>query len=968
MNWRQIGLFVCGLIFSLGLNLSLNLSLNLRGGSLGGDRLLAKEMPEIEELQETEKSSSIEELEIQLDRGNLSHLLKQGQIFHNFGSYRNAIKLWQSSLSSLAPAEQAIAYAQIAIAHNELGEWQAAIQNIETSLQLIDAPTVVQALPPSEHKLALAQILNVQGTLQLEHGKPDEAIATWQQAKQLYQEIDDPLGITIATINQAKALQAMGLYRRASNTLAQVQQLINQDLEQVNSQPADRHFETADLFDLSNSMRFNILLNLANGYRTVGNPAAAQQVLEQTFDLYGSLKLYGGDSIDLLPRILFGLGNVAQTQDHLDEALTYYNQIPATDHCVDLDGEDIDSASPYCLLALKASLEKVAIAMQQGQPAQATTMLSAIYAPLRQLPATRESVYAQVNWSEQAIVLLETTASDPEDLFTKAWIMLAQAQVQAKQLEDPKAIAYVLGNQAHLDEIQGNYTRAIATTEQALNLAQSSRSSEITYQWQWQLGRLYRQMGREPEAIAAYQGAIGTLQNLRYDLVAISADTQFSFRDQVEPVYRELVDLLIPNQIDSIAETTDPKNSTTPKLSAANTSNSDHTAIAKVKRSSTTTTQIEQNLIQARQIIEQLQLAELDNFFRQACIDAEFSSIETIDPYAAVVYPIITPTRLEVIVSIPDQPLFHYGTEVAPNEIDQAIDSMLVSLRQNSFASERLPIAKQLYDWLIRPAQADLEAARINTLVLVLDGEMRNIPMAALYDRESKQYLIEKYNLVLNQGLKLLKGRESLTGNNLRVVMAGISEAQGGFSELPAVNYELQQIAQQFTSSSFLNKSFTANKLKTAIAASDYPIIHLATHGRFSSNLSDTFILAWDDKINIDRLEQLLSPRQTMTSTPIELLVLSACETATGDRRAALGLAGVALRSGARSTLASLWTVADRSTAELMVQFYDELGKPNITKAEALRQAQLSLLKGKHGNEYKHPYYWAAFVLAGNWL
>jgi CHAT domain-containing protein len=797
ITWRQIGLFICGLLLSLGLSFGLSPGSQFRGG----DRLWAQDLPTTQT--ESEQSSI---LEIEFDPSNLSHLLRHGQIFHNHGEYRNAIQLWQSSLRSLNQAEQAIAHAHLANAYHELGEWPEANQQIQTSWQLINDPALSQGIDAAELTIAQAQILNMQGTLQLAQDKPEVALGTWQQAANRYGEQRDQLGSAIATINQAKALQAMGLYHRASDTLTQVQAFIDADLAQLTSQSAP-DWHVSAILDRSGSVRIKLLLSLADGYRAVGNLTAAEKVLTQTWQQASSIDPFSSAAIDILPQIMFSLANIAQAQGEWEQAQSIYDQIAKLNQhqCYAEDGNEqyINSKNPDCLLALKAFLEQSAIQLRQGQPAAAVAILANIYAPLQALSANRTNVFMKVRWANQAIALIEQfpQAINP-DLRNQTINVLAQALDQAQQLDDPKAIAYVLGNQAHLDEVEGNYA-------------------------------------------------------------------------------------------------------------------------------------------QARQIIEQLQIAELDNFFRQACLDAEFSSVETIDPHAAVVYPIITPSRLEVIVSIPDRPLFHYGVAITPTEVNQSIDDMLVSLRQDSFASERLPIAKRFYDWLIRPAQAELAPAKIKTLVFVLDGELRSVPIAALYDRSSKQYLIEQYNLVLNQGLKLLKGRSPLTGENLRVVMAGISEAQAGFSELPAVNYELSQIADQFTNNSFINQNFTANRLKTAIADSNYPIIHLATHGRFSSNVGDTFILAWDDKINIDRLEQLLSPRMNTNRSPIELLVLSACETATGDRRAALGLAGVALRSGARSTLASLWSIADRSTADLMVRFYDELGKPNTTKAAALRQAQL---------------------------
>ena len=140
--------------------------------------------------------------------------------------------------------------------------------------------------------------------------------------------------------------------------------------------------------------------------------------------------------------------------------------------------------------------------------------------------------------------------------------------------------------------------------------------------------------------------------------------------------------------------------------------------------------------------------------------------------------------------------------------------------------------------------------------------------------------------------------------------------------------------------------------------------MHIATHGNFSLIAEETYILAWDERINATEPNQVLQGK-ARSDRPIELLVLSACQTALGDNRAVLGLAGVAMRGGAKSTLASLWLVNDEATALLMAKFYQELANSNITKAEALRRAQVSILKSEKFND---PYYWSAFVVVGNWL
>jgi CHAT domain-containing protein len=160
-----------------------------------------------------------------------------------------------------------------------------------------------------------------------------------------------------------------------------------------------------------------------------------------------------------------------------------------------------------------------------------------------------------------------------------------------------------------------------------------------------------------------------------------------------------------------------------------------------------------------------------------------------------------------------------------------------------------------------------------------------------------------------------------------------------------------------------LNDSFTELNFNRSASQTPFRVVHLATHGQFSSKAEDTFVLTWDNRINIDELSRLLRG-DSKQLRPIELLVLSACQTATGDRLATLGLAGIAVRAGARSTVASLWSVSDQATVTLMTNFYRELAKDNITKAEALRQAQISTLKN---DAFSHPFFWSAFILVGNW-
>ena len=363
---------------------------------------------------------------------------------------------------------------------------------------------------------------------------------------------------------------------------------------------------------------------------------------------------------------------------------------------------------------------------------------------------------------------------------------------------------------------------------------------------------------------------------------------------------------------------------------------------------------------QAIDVFEKLHIAELKNFFGDGCLESK--TVEEInDEQAVVIYPIILPDQLAIIASLPGEKLEYYHVNIPESELEKTIIQTRNSLHPLASKQKRQQLTKQIHSWLIEPFQQSLNNQKIKTLVFVLDGVMRNFPMASLYDGE--KYLIEKYSIALVPVRVDLVDPQPWQKQKLDVLVGGLSESRQGFSALPGVKLEIEEIASQVESKILLNQSFTAENLENIIKKNPFPVVHLATHGQFSSKQEDTFILAWNKTINIKELENLVKTRNNEEA--IELLILSACQTASGDKRAALGLAGLAMRSGARSVVATLWSVSDQSTAALMVNFYQQLQKSGISKSEALRQAQLQLLQS---SEYKDPYYWSPFVLIGNWF
>lgn len=814
-----------------------------------------------------------------------------GKQSYQAGQYAQAIALWNQASQSFANQgdhlNQAVVLSNLALANQQLGQWTEATQAINESLNLLQNQSGTAASKNEVQKL-LAQALNIQGNLYLAQGRAEQALTTWQSAARIYQQVEDSDGVTRSLINQTQAYRALGLYPRAKSTLEEV----NRDLQ------------TQD----NTLLKAAGLLNYGDALRLVGELTASEKALQQSLAIARQLQ-----SAPEITLALLSLGNTARAQQDVSKAFNYYKQAIAASH------------SPT--IATQAQLNQLRLLTDAQRWDEAQALIAEIRPQLEKLPPSRSTVYARVNFAQSILKLSSNNRKASESPLIPSVDLaqiLATGAEYGKEINDQRAESYALGHLGELYERNQQFDEARKLTNQALLLSQLSNAPDISYRWQWQLGRILQAQGQSEPAIAVYSQAVTTLNSIRNDLVASSPDIQFSFRESVEPVYREFVALLLEPQANGNAS--------------------------------------QANLKKAREVIESLQLAELDNFFKEACLTGRPALVDQVDPKSAVVYPIILANRLEVVLSIPNQDLRHYSTSISQRELEQLAENMRRSLRRTSSPRERLVLAQKLYDLLLRPAEADLAAHSLDTLAFVLDGAMKNVPMAALHD--GQQYLIEKYNVAVTPGLQLLDPRP-LKSQALNVLVGGLSEGRQGFAALPGVETEVQQIKTEVPAQILFNQAFTTSTFQEQISNVPFRVVHLATHGQFSSNADDTFILTWDERIDVKQLGELLQFRDQDTRTPIELLILSACQTAEGDRRAALGLAGVAVRSGARSTLATLWAVDDQSTSQLMTLFYQELAKAGTTKAEALRQAQLKLLKE---SDFRHPFYWAPFVLVGNWL
>jgi CHAT domain-containing protein len=660
------------------------------------------------------------------------------------------------------------------------------------------------------------------------------------------------------------------------------------------------------LLSLGNTLKSLRVLTVKNNRLDRDLNIGAKETLDRALKMAIDLQEFG-----LAAQIELSLANTLELLGDRQAASQKYRKTIA------------NNRSPVAQIQAKISLYRLESA--QYSHLQVLKLTTEIERELDFLPVDRRSIYTYIN-------LVKTIQKTQPNYFTdralllKLNALLNTAIARSRTIKDKRSEAQAIGTLGSLYRSIGQDRSAKQLTEQALLIAESLPAPDLAYRLHWQLGRILAKIdSQDARAIGAYRQAVRHLKTLRNDLNASEADVQFSFRDSVEPVYRELVDLLLKN--------------------------GDRTIV--------------NNLTTARDLIESLQVAELENYLRQGCLDTYMVPLDKIDRSATIVYPIILPDRIAVITAIPGQPLRYHSRSISEAEIETTVKGLRAKLDNYEFYAPQERAfhnqSQQVYNLIVAPIIEDLKKSNTKNLVFVLDGALRNIPMSMLYD--GKKYLVESYNLAISPGFQLVPPRAT-DRQQYRAFLGGISQPRQGFQPLAGVKQELDSIGNLIPSQQLLNAEFSQSQVTNKLESDSSTIVHLATHGEFSSDPEQTFILTWDDRLNLNNLDRLLQNRHVRADRVIDLLVLSACETASGDRRATLGLAGVAIQARTRSTLASLWKVNDKATQILMADFYQNLVTKKLSKAESLRLAQRSLL---HNPKYRSPYYWAAFVLVGNW-
>ncbi len=508
--------------------------------------------------------------------------------------------------------------------------------------------------------------------------------------------------------------------------------------------------------------------------------------------------------------------------------------------------------------------------------------------------------------------------------YRQAAIKLLETAVTHSSIRDLTRLrSFALGyyGQALLDD--SAIPDAMLKLAQASFLASSVNAFESAYLWQWQSARGHRLAGDIDAAIKSYKTAIATLEYVRQDLITGSP---FTFPQKIQPLFAELSDLLLSEA--SFASSSDQK---------------------------------QLYLREVQTLLEQAKSAELQDYFQNDCVIPDQTvDLNQIADATAVIYPVVLEDRLEVLINI-GQVIYQSQHKISAKQLEYLVNDFRDNLQRDQGDDEYLEIGKELYDIIFSAAEPILSEKHIDTLLVIPDGSLRTIPFSALYDGE--HFLVENYAIATTPGISLTLPKP-LDVQEANLFAGGISHPVQGFSGLPGVPVELDRLKTSYGAEVLQDQQFNRNAIQGQLSSTAYSIVHIATHGHFDSNPQESFLLAYDDKLTMDLLEQSIGSRR-QAGNPLELLVLSACETAVGDNRAALGLAGVALKAGARSAVATLWQISDAATVEIIQSFYQQSNNPGQSKAKALRNAQQKLIDSE---EFYHPSDWAPFLLIGNWL
>jgi CHAT domain-containing protein len=671
--------------------------------------------------------------------------------------------------------------------------------------------------------------------------------------------------------------------------------------------------------------------------------------------------------------ITLALGNVAAAEHEGRRAIDLYAEVVAAARRGDV-GPDFGVLAQLNLLRLRV-------------PRADYESLNYTYPQVAAMRDPNARAGAFFNLGTQAAVALEVaegirraedigTASPAETrvelLLELTYRCLNNAAQLALQTGDEPLRVETADALAQLYENEGRFADAMQVNRGGLSLAEGLDPGEVEallVRLEWRAGRLQHRLGDDPAALASYLRAAGHLESIRHDLPIEDDDGESTYQTLLKPIYMNLLDLMLKN-VEGL--------------------------------------EADEQSVRLGSVLDALELthqAEMQDYLGDRC------SVEAINQRAgapletgvAILYTLVLEDRLEVVLRT-NAGILHHAVPIPGLQLEEQVRQFRRELADTG-STRYLDTAQRFYRWFVGPFEEQMAKWGVRELVVVPDGTLRLVPFAVLHD--GHRFIAERYAVSTVIGLTMTEAGTQRESQKPKALLAGLSSPgpvvntliSMGFMEssasgraaarravaqppagapvagadsanasalreelaLPGVKTEIDELSALGKSKPLMNDDFTVARFESEVASGHYRQIHVASHGFFGDSAQDSFLLAFDDVIRMDDLQHVIADNGSQGGA-IELLTLSACETAEGNDRAPLGFAGAAIRARAQSVVGTLWAVSDEAASQFMESFYS--GMRRHGKTEAFAAAQRSLIDSPR---FSHPFYWAPLVLIGNW-
>lgn len=846
---------------------------------------------------------------------------------------------------------------------------------------------------------ALTLVAQTDPQTNFKHGQFELAAQAWadtlsniSQEQQPKRYIDTSLSLSAAYLSLGRVKDALNVLKSAFPTAEEHKNTDSERYATVLMHLSDVYLAMRDFQDED----MNSLVGICTQ-----NKLVKKNVINEAMECLKKAEPMATNVPLLSANLLNKTGNILMAQEEYKKASSAYQEsIKKAESAFKADNPSAK------VLTAKVTINLIQAMVKDGNKVVGKEIFEKAYQKVESLPDSHDKAFALISLAK-LLPHLQVSSTSTKTQFTQFTLpmlpdkklanelsneLLTKASKVAKAIKDNRAVAYANGYRAQLYAQEKSFREAVWLTRKAIAYAHNPNTVEINqnvisnencdsntqsqnclietgfrsypkllFSLEWQLGRFLKQYSKHQKTVQTYK-EIDFERTQRQVII----DTYLRAKQHLRSV-REKIRCGGGSHFLEDAE----------KFSA------ELTELYLQKVAQAPVTQKQDILRQAIDSIEFLKETELQNYFHDVCVTKVKEKLKWQEKYiphnTAIFYPVILDDHIELLVVFHDNRIKQFKVNVIGEELKKTARNFWQQFSDDKAITRAIDNDKQyrnfasrLYQWLIKPIKADLDKKGVETLVIVPDKNLYRVPFAALYDEsdDNKKYLIEKYALAISPA-KELTDIGIMPRSNISALLMGLEKeyldqkTKLYFPKLKFVKIELGNVAKRLKNNGYDNvknedNGFTSEEVRMWLNSTNYSIVHFSTHGYFAKEPNNSFLVAEDGRLTLDGLETYFQSFAS-NNNPIDLLILSACQSGLGGGQ---GLAGIAIKAGTRSAFGTLWQVNEESTSDLIAEFYYHLIEKKVPKAQALQKAQISLLKDDY---LDHPYYWAAFLLIGNW-